>query len=141
MATPRNPTLIFDDFRTLLTGLSLGGNLRGTPLESEALPRFTADAQLDILDTTTVGAVGGPLQNVRRRMRVGRGIAVTSDRDTANKAVITAEKAILAEFRDRDNIPTGCRNIRFLGFSREERTAEMWMVFVDFEIEYAISLT
>lgn len=140
MASPRNPTLIFDDFRALLTGLSLGGNLRGTPLSEEALPRFTADAELDVLDTTTLGPVGGPLQNIRRIMRVKRGVAVTSDRDTANKAVLTAERTILSEFRKPANRPGGCRNIRLLGFSREEKSAEVWLVVVDFEIEYAVSL-
>ena len=132
---------IFTAYRALLAGLSLVDDPDGTPLESEALTRFTNEASLDYEDGRIGAGCGGLRRNIDQVMKVGRGIAVTSDRDTANKAYIAAVDQIIQTFERPSNYPTGVRKCLYLRHYREEKSAEVWLVFVEFEIEYQLSIS
>ena len=131
---------IFTAFRALLTGMSLVDDPDGTRLDDEALPRFTDEASLDF-DVAERGARAGAfIQNVNQVMKVRRGFVVTADRDTSNKSWLAAQEAILQTFMAPSNFPAGLRKIEYLGGRKIEKTAEIWIAEVDFQIEYAVSI-
>ena len=128
-------------FRAILTGLSLVIDTHGTPLEGEALSRFTSEAALEFEDCTPGERAHAFIQNVNQIMRVRRGFTVTTDRDTANKAWLAAQETIIAAFMAPSARPEGCRKIYYRGARRIEKTADVWIAEVDFEIEYAVSIS
>ena len=132
---------IYTAYRALLTGLSLVDDPDGTPLANEALTRFTDEAQIDFEDGRKGPHCGGLRRNIDQEMTVMRGIDVSSDRDTANKAYIAAVDQIIQTFESPSNYPSGVRKCYYMRHRREEKTADIWLVFVEFEIEYQISIS
>ena len=131
---------IFTAFRALLTGLSLVDDPDGTRLDDEALSRFTDESALDFEEATRGARAGANIQNVNQVMRVRRGFVVTADRDTSMKAWIAAQEAIIAVFLAPSNFPSGLRKIEYIGGRKIEKTAEVWIAEVDFQIEYQVSV-
>lgn len=127
-------------FRALLTGLSLVTDTSGVPLDESARSRFTSEAALDFLDGTPGARAHAFIQNVNKVMRVRRGFTVTTDRDTSMKAWTAAEEAIIAAFMAPSNRPAGCRKIYYAGSRCIEKSADVWIAEVDFQIEYAVSI-
>lgn len=131
---------IFTAFRALLAGMSLVDDPDGTRLDDEAITRFTDEASLDFEDATPGALSGAFIQNVNQLMRVRRGFVVTVDRDTANKAWIAAQEAIIQTFMKPSNYPSGLRKILYLGGRKIEKTSEIWIAEVDFRIEYQVDV-
>ena len=135
---------IFAGFRALLDNLSLDKDPDGIPLEEEALSSFESRADLDFLAASAGTRVGGFKINVDRVMRVRQGILVkggSGARDTANKAQLAAETAIRNAFLSPSNHVSGCRKIHYLRSYRTNESEEGWILNMDFQIEYAETIS
>lgn len=136
---------MFDAFRTVLAGLSLTTDIYGVPLEAEAQPRFETECALDLVESGP-GVRISFNQNINYRMTATRGVIVKGTRDTANKAWAAAVEAIIAAFLRPSYFetyfrPTGCRKVIYRGARKEEKTAEVWLAIVDFEVEIALAIS